>query len=279
MQVTRLLAVGCAIVLSAMGCGGGSTATEPTESAETTGAETPAPVEPAPMAEATPAPAPAPVAAPAPAPAPVAAAPAEPQMPPLGTIVTHKVKDYAAWKTAFDTHQQARADAGIVAHCVMKDVKKPNTVSVWAAYSDQAKVDALFSSDDMKAKMKEAGVVGKPTMVGMKHVGMSPPTDKQPKFGATADHKVKDFAAWKAAFDGHDQARKDAGIVGWAVSQDPKDEKHVIVWLEADDQAKLEEFFKNKDLKAKMKEAGVQGAPKVTVYEIAEFKMYGQPGA
>jgi quinol monooxygenase YgiN len=268
MQVTRLLVLSCAIVLSAHGCGGGSSSTEPSEPQETAGAETAAPVEPAPVAEATPAP------APAPAPAPVAAAPAAPQMPPLGSIVTHKVKDYAAWKTAFDSDEQARKDAGITAVCVMKDVKKPNTVSVWAAYSDQSKVDAMFASDGMKAKMKEGGVVGKPTMIGLKHVAMSPPSDKQPKFGAAIVHKVKDFAAWKTGFDAHDQARKDAGIVGWAVSQDPKDPNQVVVWLEAEDQTKLDAFFQSKELKAAMKEAGVIGAPKVTVYEIAEFKMY-----
>jgi quinol monooxygenase YgiN len=195
-------------------------------------------------------------------------------MPPLGSVVTHKVKDYAAWKPIFDADEQARKDAGITAHCVMKDVKKPNTVSVWVAYSDQAKVDAMMGSDAMKAKMKEGGVTGKPTVSPLKHVSMSPPGDAHPKFGAMVVQTVKDFDAWKAAFDAGDQMRKDAGIVGYAVSQDPKDPNIVTVWVESEDQAKLEEFLKSKDLKAKMKEAGVKGAPKTTVYEILEFKMY-----
>jgi quinol monooxygenase YgiN len=195
-------------------------------------------------------------------------------MPPLGMVVTHKVKDYAAWKPVFDSDEQARKDAGIVAHGVMREVKKPNVVAVWAGYADQAKVDAMFASEPMKAKMKEAGVQGKPTMLVFKHVESSPPSDKQPKFGAMIEHSVKDFAAWKTAFDSHDQTRKDAGIIGYAVSQDVKDPNKVYVWLEAEDQAKLDEFLKSKDLKAKMKEAGVKGAPKVTVYELVEFKMY-----
>ena len=195
-------------------------------------------------------------------------------MPPLGMVVTHKVKDYAAWKPVFDSDEQARKDASITGHAVMKDVKKPNTVSVWAGYSDQAKVDAMFNSDAMKAKMKEGGAQGKPTVIALKHVAMSPPSDKQPKFGAIIVHSVKDFAAWKTAFDAHDQMRRDAGIIGYAVSQDPKDPNLVTVWLEAEEQAKLDEFLKNKDLKAKMKEAGVKGAPKTTVYELLEFKAY-----
>jgi quinol monooxygenase YgiN len=271
MQVTRVFVLSCALALSALGCGGNKS-TAPSEPEAAAGAET-ATAAPAPAEAPLPAPAPAAAPAPAPAAAPVAAAP-EPQMPPLGAVVTHKVKDFAAWKTSFDGHEQGRKDAGIVAHAVMKDVKKPNSVSVWVAYADQAKVDAMMGSDDMKAKMKEGGVVGKPAVVAMKNAFMSPPGgDKQPKFGAMIVHEVKDFAAWKTAFESHDQVRKDAGIIGYAVSQDPKDPNKVIVWLEADDQAKLEGFLKNKDLKAKMKEAGVKGAPTITVYEIVEFKM------
>ncbi len=196
-------------------------------------------------------------------------------MPPLSALVTHKVKDYAAWKPVFDSDEQARKDAGMVGHCLMRDVKKPNTVTIWAPYSDQAKIDGLMGSDAMKAKMKEGGVQGKPTVVPLKHVAMSPPTEsKQPKFGAILTFTVKDFDAWKTSFDAGDQMRKDAGVTGYAVSQDPKDPKMVTVWLEADEQPKLEEFVKSKDLKAKMKEAGVVGAAKSTVYEILEFKMY-----
>jgi quinol monooxygenase YgiN len=270
MQVTRLFVLGCAIALTSIGCSSKSSNTEESsEPQESAGQEAMEPSSPAPIAEAPPA---GPAATPAPA-AP-AAAPA-PQMPPLSALVTHKVKDYAAWKTVFDTDEQARKDAGMVGHCLMRDVKKPNTVTIWAPYSDQAKIDGLMGSDAMKAKMKEGGVQGKPTIVPLKHVSMSPPTEsKQPKFGAIVTQTVKDFDAWKTGFEAGDQMRKDAGITGYAVSQDPKDAKIVTVWLEADDQAKLEEFMKSKDLKAKMKEAGVVGAPKVTVYEILEFKMY-----
>jgi quinol monooxygenase YgiN len=271
MRVTRLFVLCCAIALSALGCSSSEpSASEPSEPEETTGAEAMPPPEPAPVAEATPSP------QPAPAPPPVAApaAPPQPQMPPLSMVITHNLKDYAAWKPLFDSHEQARKDAGLVGHCVMKDVKKPKSISIWSAYADQAKVDAMLGSEDMKTKMKEAGVVGKPTVVPLKHVAMSPPGDKQPKFGAIIVHSVKDFDAWKTAFDSHDQVRKDAGITGYAVSQDPKDPNTVTVWLEAEEQAKLEEFMKNKDVKAKMKEAGVKGAPKATIYEILEFKMY-----
>lgn len=268
MQWTRLFVLSCGIAIAANGCSSRAP-TETSEPEATTGAETITTAEPAPAVEATSA---APVE-PTPEAAPAEAA-AQPQLPPLGAVITHKVKDYASWKPVFDADEQRRKDAGIVAHSVMKDVKKPNTISVWAAYADQGKLDAMFGSEDLKTKMKEGGVLGKPAVVNLKHVAMSAPSDKQPKFGAIVVHAVKDFDAWKTAFDAHDQARKDAGIVGYAVSQDPKDPNAVTVWLEAEEQAKLEEFLKSKDVKTSMKEAGVKGAPKTSVYEILEFKMY-----
>src|SRR5262245_1517463 len=106
MHRMRFLILSCAIALSAVGCGGEEpSATEASEPqvAPTTGAEAPAAEPaPAPVAEA-PAPAPA-------EPAPPAAAPPTPApAPPTNSvIVVHKVKDVAAWKTAFDGHEQAR---------------------------------------------------------------------------------------------------------------------------------------------------------------------------
>lgn len=273
MQAARLFVIGCVTALSALGCSSKAPSAEPSpEPQVSAGAETTPPPAPEPVVAETPEPAPAAPAAEPEASAPPAAV--QPQMPPLGMVVTHKVRDYAAWKPMFDSHEQGRKDAGLGGHCLMKDVKKKNVISVWAPHADQAKVDAMFASEDMKAKMKEAGVVGKPAVLNLKHVSMSAPTEKQPKFGAIIVHSVKDFATWKTAFDAHDQTRKDGGIIGYAVSQDPKDPNKVIVWLDAEEQAKLEEFLKGKELKARMKEAGVKGAPKVTIYEVLEFKMY-----
>src|ERR1700754_3174443 len=95
---TRYLIVSCAIALCAIGCGSedpsATEATEP-EVASTTGSEAaPAPAEPAPVATA---PAPAPEEPPA-----AVTPPPAPEMPKSSVIVTHKVKDFAAWKTAFD---------------------------------------------------------------------------------------------------------------------------------------------------------------------------------
>jgi quinol monooxygenase YgiN len=197
-------------------------------------------------------------------------------MPTSSLIVMHKVKDFAAWKPVFEADEPNRKAAGITGHVIMLDTAKPNMVGLWLPTNDLAKAEAFAASPELKAKMKEAGVIGKPTVTPLNTVSMSPPnaTGTMPKFGVMLDTKVKDFAVWKASFDSHDQTRKDAGMLGYAVSQDPKDPNRVTVWLEADDKDKITAFLASPDLAAKMKEGGVKGKPKATIVETGEMKMY-----
>jgi quinol monooxygenase YgiN len=269
---TRYLILSCAIALSAIGCGSeepsATEATEP-EVAPTSGAETaaPAPAEPA----ATPAPAP---EEPPPA---AAVAPPPPEMPKSSAVVTFKVKDYAAFKTAFDGAEQTRKDSGALGHALSRDVVKGDTIQVWIPTADTAKIEASYATPETKKALKDAGVVGKVTVTPLAHAEMSPPTGgAMPKFGAIVDTKVKDYAAWKAIFDADKQVRTDAGVASYAISQNPKDPNHVMVWLEGDDKDKLDTYLKSKELKARNKEAGVKGAPKVAIYENVEMKMYPQ---
>ena len=66
---------------------------------------------------------------------------------------------------------------------------------------DLAKLEAFGASEDTKKAMKDAGVIGKPTVTFMKLVEMGPPSGEMAKFGAMIAHKVKDYAAWKKLLD------------------------------------------------------------------------------
>jgi hypothetical protein len=162
MHRTHFLFLSCALALSAIACGGSepaaSEATEP-QAAPSTGAEAP----PAPVAEAPPAPAPAPEPI-TPAAAPPAPAPAPPA---FSVLLTHKVKDFAAWKPVFDADEPARKSAGIVGHGIMTDPAKPGVITLWLPTNDLDKALAFGASPELKAKMKEAGVIGKPAIVTM----------------------------------------------------------------------------------------------------------------
>ena len=78
-------------------------------------------------------------------------------------MVTHKVKDWDAWKKEFDSHKQARIDAGLADRVVGHSLDDNHIVRLVFAITDMAKAKAFMASKDLKDKMAAAGVVGPPT--------------------------------------------------------------------------------------------------------------------
>ena len=77
-------------------------------------------------------------------------------------VVHHKVKDFAAWKVGFDKHAAVRKAAGLARAHVLQAVDDPNAVTVMLDFSDAEKAKAFGASDELKARMKSLGVIGKP---------------------------------------------------------------------------------------------------------------------
>src|SRR5262249_15764319 len=77
-------------------------------------------------------------------------------------MIHHKVKDYAAWRPHFDKHKSTRKAAGFSREQVFQDVDAPNTVTIVMEFADLRQAQAFGASDDLKQRMKAAGVVGKP---------------------------------------------------------------------------------------------------------------------
>lgn len=79
-------------------------------------------------------------------------------------MVTHKVKDWDAWKKSFDSHKQVRLDAGLLDRAIGYEAGDNHIVTVVLGVSDMAKAKAFMASKDLKDKMAEAGVEGPPTI-------------------------------------------------------------------------------------------------------------------
>ncbi len=77
-------------------------------------------------------------------------------------IVRHKVKDFAVWKTAFDSHKSAQASAGLSNPRVFRSADDPNEIVVLFDAQDIAKAKAFGAAADLKASMMAAGVIDKP---------------------------------------------------------------------------------------------------------------------
>ena len=79
-------------------------------------------------------------------------------------------------------------------------------------------------------------------------------------------HKVKDFAKWMPAYEGHDSARMANGIHSYVIGRGFNDTSMVLVALKADDMTKAKAFAKDPSLKKAMEKGGVVGAPTISFY-------------
>jgi hypothetical protein len=78
-------------------------------------------------------------------------------------VVTHKVKDYAAWLKVYDGEGPAtRAANGLVDVVLSRSIDDSNTVQIIFDIKDMAKAKARIGSLELKKIMTDAGVVGMP---------------------------------------------------------------------------------------------------------------------
>ena len=80
----------------------------------------------------------------------------------IRVMIRHKVKDWDAWKKSFDSHKQVRIDAGLTDRVISYTVGDNHHVTLVFAVADMDKAKAFMNSQDLKDKMKEAGVDGQP---------------------------------------------------------------------------------------------------------------------
>jgi hypothetical protein len=81
----------------------------------------------------------------------------------------------------------------------------------------------------------------------------------------TVTHKVANYAKWLAAYDAHDSVRLAAGLHNYVIGRGLEDSNMILVAMKADDTAKAKGFGSDKDVRARMKAAGVIGAPMITI--------------
>ena len=83
-------------------------------------------------------------------------------------------------------------------------------------------------------------------------------------------HKVKDYATWKKAFDGHAVAQSAAGLTNPRVFRSADDRNETVVLFDAKDIATAKKFASSPDLKSTMQAAGVIDQPTIYLLEEAQ---------
>ena len=79
-------------------------------------------------------------------------------------LVSHKVKDWDAWKKSFDDHKANRVAAGLTDRAVGYAMGDNKMVTLAMVVSDMKKAEDFFASKDLKDRMTAAGVDGPPTI-------------------------------------------------------------------------------------------------------------------
>lgn len=197
--------------------------------------------------------------------------PPAPATPALTMLMRHKVANFNKWLPVYEADDSARMSYGLHNFVVGRGINDPNMVLIALHMDDTARAKQFSMLPSLKATMKKAGVIGAPSVWYAENQWHDTTTDTTTT-RVIIDQKVKDWDAWKKAFDGHKQARMDAGLIDRAVSYAVGDPHKVSVVLVVTDMKKAQEFMHSKDLKDKMTEAGVEGAPDIFFYHV--FKQW-----
>ena len=80
-------------------------------------------------------------------------------------------------------------------------------------------------------------------------------------------HRVQNFDTWKGAYDRHRDMRDQAGLTELHLLRNVADRNDVVILFEAEDLERARAFVRSDDLRNKMQEAGVVGAPELIELE------------
>ena len=77
-------------------------------------------------------------------------------------VVHHRVRDYDAWKPAFDEHEASRREHGAVRHWVYRTVGDPSDVVVALEFRSEKDAREFVEDPSLREAMDRAGVEGEP---------------------------------------------------------------------------------------------------------------------
>ncbi len=180
--------------------------------------------------------------------------------------ITHTVKDFAAWKIAYDAHDSMRQAYGLTKLAVCRDDANPNRVYVFLKAADVQKAKDFAANPGLKAAMQKGGVNSTPAFL-YSNVLRFEESPTELKGRVRIAHKVKDFDAWLKAFDAEGKAARAAnGLVDRGISRDLTDPNLIYITFAVSDLAKVKARLNNPELKKIMEGAGVISKPVIDFY-------------
>jgi len=80
-------------------------------------------------------------------------------------VVSHPVKDFAAWKVMYDGAEQVRQKAGVTGAEVFQDLADPNKIVVIHRFPSLESAKAFLADPGLKEAMMKGGVLAPPTVI------------------------------------------------------------------------------------------------------------------
>ena len=75
-------------------------------------------------------------------------------------FVRHNVRDYSAWKAAYDAFDAERQKMGVIGHGVFQSDGDPNNVTIYHDFESMDAAKEFAGSTRLKEVMAGAGVIG-----------------------------------------------------------------------------------------------------------------------
>ena len=78
------------------------------------------------------------------------------------SAIKHRVEDYSRWKPFFNEHGSTRGKAGCKGGQLFHSLDNPNNIFILFEWDTKEKATKFVESEDLKKRMQEVGVSGKP---------------------------------------------------------------------------------------------------------------------
>lgn len=184
-------------------------------------------------------------------------------------VAWHKVGDFAKWKVSYDAHDSFRLANGIHNYVIGRGVEDSTMVLVAIKADDAEKAKAFIKNPSLKAAMQKGGVVGTPQIMINTVVYMDQSASMSDVRSMTL-FTVKDWNAWRTAFESNRQLRTDNGLTDRAFGYDVDDNHKVTLVVGINDTAKASAYWNGDLIKQKRAESGVVGEVKRRLYRVVQ---------
>jgi hypothetical protein len=184
-------------------------------------------------------------------------------------VVRYKVSDFAKWRASYDTRDSMRSANGLHNYVLGRGVEDTSAILVAVKADDITKAKAFVKDASLKAAMQKGYVTGTPKYMftTVLYQDMSP---NMSDLRSMTFFTVKDWDAWKTAFEAGRQMRTDNGLTDRAYGHDVDDDHKVVLVVAVNDSAKAEAFWKSDLIKKRRAESGVVGNVERFVYRVIQ---------